>query len=110
MRGSSLTQKLFLLTLFLAAGVETGFAAEKKVKSNQIRNSSFISSNKSYKIVCLGKTPGKTRKSGKTIYFNSFKDEQASLKRARKSKAVNDRLKLLKLLISEGGKACVYTN
>jgi uncharacterized protein (DUF1800 family) len=110
MRSISSIQSVFLLVVLFAVSSTIASAAEKKVKASQIRNTSFISSNKSYKIVCMGKAPGKTRKSGKIIYFTPFKDEEASLKKLRtKTKAQSNRLKLLKILIKDGAKACVYT-
>lgn len=109
MRGISSFQRVILILLVIAGSCSITLAQEKKVKSGQIRTTNFISNNKSYNVVCMGKTPGKTRKKGKDIFFTSFKAEEKILKKARKTKSSSARLKLLKLLITEGSKACVYT-
>jgi len=110
MRGISAIQRLLFVVFVLVFSSSLLLAQEKKVKSTQIRSTSFVSKNKSYNVVCLAKTPGKTRKKGKEIFFTSFKDEEKILKGAKKTKSINARLTLLKLLIKEGAKACVYTN
>lgn len=109
MRDFSFIKRVISILVLLACAACSALAQEKQVKSNQIRKTNFISNNKSYNLVCLGKAPGKTRTSGKKIYFTSFKDEEKRLKKARKTKSSTARLKLLKLLITEGSKACIYT-
>ena len=109
MRAISATRTLFFVPLLFVMSSSSVLAQEKKVKSTQIRSTSFVSNNKSYNVVCMGKTPGRSRKKGKIIYFTSFKNEEKSLKKTQKSSSVTKRLVLLKLLITEGAKACTYT-
>jgi Protein of unknown function (DUF1800) len=96
-----------VLSLVLLASVDAALAAERQVKSRDIKKTTVVALGKSRNVACFRNTPGSTKSRNKRLYFLSYSDEERSLsKQKKKSSSTKNRIKLLKVLKTEGGIAC----